>query len=44
MMRSPLIKPINTIFFIIFVSLPEIRFTDRGIVDVKIDATFPLFV
>lgn len=35
MMGSPFIKPLNAIFFTTFVSLPEIRFTDRGIVDVK---------
>ncbi|MEM0313308.1 MAG: adenine deaminase C-terminal domain-containing protein, partial [Candidatus Bathyarchaeia archaeon] len=43
MMGSPLIKPLNTVFFITFVSLPEIRFTDRGIVDVKNRRYIPLF-
>jgi len=28
-------KPINTLYFITFVTLPEVRMTDKGLVDVK---------
>lgn len=32
---SPFKKPLNPILFLTFVTLPEIRFTERGMVDVK---------
>lgn len=44
MAGSPFIKPLNAVFFTTFVSLPEIRFTDRGIVDVKNRCHIPLFM
>ncbi|MEM2546550.1 MAG: adenine deaminase C-terminal domain-containing protein, partial [Candidatus Bathyarchaeia archaeon] len=40
---SPFTKPLNAVFFTTFVSLPEIRFTDKGIVDVKNRRYIPLF-
>ena len=37
-------KPLNVLFFTTFVTLPEIRFTDKGIVDVKNRCYTTLFV
>lgn len=37
-------KPINVLLFTTFVALPEVRFTDRGIVDVKERRFIPLIV
>ena len=39
----PFSKPLNVLLFSTFVTLPEIRFTDRGIVDVKKRRYIPLF-
>lgn len=41
---SPFNKPLNAILFLTFVTLPEIRFTDKGIVDVKNRCYAPLFI
>jgi len=40
---SPFGKPLNPLIFLTFVTLPEIRFTDRGIIDVKNRAFIELF-
>jgi len=40
---SPFEKPLNPLVFLTFVTLPEIRFTHRGIVDVKNRAFTELF-
>lgn len=40
---SPFEKPLNPLVFLTFVTLPEIRFTHRGIVDVKNRAFTKLF-
>ncbi len=40
---SPFEKPLNPLVFLTFVTLPEIRFTHRGIVDVKNRAFMQLF-
>jgi adenine deaminase len=40
---SPFEKPLNPLVFLTFVTLPEIRFTHRGIVDVKKRAFTKLF-
>jgi len=39
----PFDKPLNVLLFVTFVTLPEIRFTDKGIIDVKNRCFIPLF-